>query len=980
MFQFEAYHYIFVQFWHDLGIYEERARNNEGPSFIIHDGPPYANGDLHIGHAMNKILKDIINKFETLRGKKVVYVPGWDCHGLPIEMKVLQNISQTERKSLTPVQLRERAAAFAASTVEKQKRNFMRFGVWGDWSRPYLTMQPKYEAAQIRVFGEMFDKGYIYRGRKPVHWSPSSRTALAEAELEYPDGHVSQSVYVGFPIARLSTLLKEFLGSRSSEPTVLGVWTTTPWTLPANQAVAVNTNVDYCVVSHPQVLKGAAVVVAADLVPKLSEVLGLNESDCLKAVVSAIDGVSTTFKGVALMGTKYIHPLSRVIRGHDSWTCPVVSGDDYINTESGTGLVHTAPGHGHDDYITGSKNGLELLSPVDDSGIFTADAGRELAGLNVLGEGNAAVIDILEKLGILIKQHAYPHKYPYDWRTKKPTIFRVTEQWFASVSDFQKDSLAAIQSVKWLPPNGENRISKMVESRGDWCISRQRAWGVPIPVFYHKETGEPLITKDTVKYISDVFETEGGSDVWWTKEERDLLPPGKLRDDASNYVKGTDTMDVWFDSGTSWSGVLESNSSLKFPADLYLEGSDQHRGWFQSSLLTAVATRSQAPYKAVITHGFILDEKGEKMSKSLNNVVDPMTVINGVPSNAKVYPPYGADTLRLWVASVDYMNDACVGHNIIKQVSEVYRKLRNTLRYLLSNLNDFDPLKDAVDIGRMSSFDRYILGKLSKLMTQVGNSYDSYTFIQVYNALNQFAVRDLSNFYLDASKDRLYISSSNSWRRRSCQTVLAYLLEQMTVGLAPITPHLSEDVWQNLPYRKDRCTSVFQNIWASTVVPFPSHEERFWDKVSSIRNDVNRCIEKARNDKVIGASQEARVYLHSSDSDLQAALLKYRGNDLQVREDENHNLVDDLRFVFIVSQVNICSSADEVVAACPQYSAIRTATESGVTVGIVSAIGKKCERCWYYCGQVGVPYADQKGSTHFDLCARCANELNFSKS
>ena len=679
------------KWWADKQIYEKVSESNTGEKFVLHDGPPYANGNLHIGHALNKILKDFINKYQTLRGKKVRYVPGWDCHGLPIELKVLQGMKQKEREGLTPVALRKRAAEFAMEAMDSQRASFKRYGVWGDWDKPYMTLQPEYEAAQIKVFGEMVTRGHIYRGKKPVHWSPSSRTALAEAELEYPDNHVSKSIYVGFEVTSLSPAMQKVATAAgvSMDDVRVAIWTTTPWTIPANLAVAVNGNLDYCLASHPSLQGGKKFVVATALAQTLGVKMGLGEGERMT--------IAAEFKGSVLEGSKYAHPLY-------ARESEVIAGGDYITTDSGTGLVHTAPGHGQEDYLTGLKYNLPILSPVNDLGCFTEEAGPQFVGKDVLGEGNTAVIAALQEAGALIREEAYPHKYPYDWRTKKPTIFRATEQWFASVSTFREEALAAIEKVRWIPDVGKNRITAMTESRGDWCISRQRAWGVPIPVFYDKNTNAPLMTPETLAHIEAVFRKEG-SDAWWQRDVAELLPEGALRAAADRYTKGTDTMDVWFDSGTSWAGVVKSREELSYPADLYLEGSDQHRGWFQSSLLTSVASQGVAPYKTVLTHGFVLDEKGYKMSKSLGNVVDPGMIIEG-GGNQKENPAYGADTLRLWVSGVDYSDDVCLGNNIMKQVSEAYRKLRNTLRYLMGSLGDFDPERDSVPLDALPSIDR----------------------------------------------------------------------------------------------------------------------------------------------------------------------------------------------------------------------------------------------------------------------------------
>lgn len=590
------------EFWAKNGIYEHLAVERDGEAYVLHDGPPYANGDLHIGHALNKILKDFINRYQLLQGKKARFVPGWDTHGLPIELKVLQSMKSKERQGLTPVTLREKAKAFALETVDAQREQFKRYGIWADWDAPYVTLQPEYEAAQLRVFGKMVTNGHIYRGRKPVYWSPSSRTALAEAELEYPDGHVSKSIYVGLPVETVGANVSAQVGEHLAGAAV-AVWTTTPWTIPSNLAVGVNEALVYAVVQTEE----GKLVVAEELISVLEEKLGTKMS------------VLCTFKGSEIEGTTYRHPLFDRVS-------PVVIGGDYITTDAGTGLVHTAPGHGQDDYIVGQKYGLELLSPVDDAGRFTDEAGK-FAGLQVQTEGTDAVIEALREQGALLCEEDYEHRYPYDWRTKKPTITRATDQWFASVDGFRTTALDAIKKVNWIPESGENRITSMTEGRNDWCISRQRTWGVPIPVFYHIETGEPLMNEDTINHIVAIVEQEG-TDAWYVREVVDLLPD-TYKDQAPSLRKGTDTMDVWFDSGSSWSGVLGQREGLNHPADLYLEGSDQHRGWFQSSLLTSVASEGIAPYKNVLTHGFVLDEKGMKMSKSVGNVVDPRKIIVG---------------------------------------------------------------------------------------------------------------------------------------------------------------------------------------------------------------------------------------------------------------------------------------------------------------------------------------------------------------
>jgi len=924
------------EFWKKEGIYES-LKITATEKFVLHDGPPYANGDLHIGHALNKILKDFINRYQMLEGKYVEYVPGWDCHGLPIELKVLQSMKSKERKDLTPIDLRKKAASFAKETVEKQSASFQRYGIWGEWDSPYMTLQPAYEAAQIDVFGKMYLAGHIYRGFKPVHWSPSSRTALAEAELEYPENHISKSIYVGFDTVEVAPCLEPF-----KEGLRIAIWTTTPWTIPANLAVAVNAKIEYAVVSSSA---GGNLLVAADLVETLASKLGVEFE------------VLATFKGSEVtQGTTYRHPLYDRVSS-------VLEGGDYITTETGTGLVHTAPGHGQEDYMTGLKYGLELLSPVNDAGRFTDEAGERFAGMDVLMDGNTEVIAALEESGNLLVQEDYNHKYPYDWRTKKPTIFRATDQWFASVDNFRESAMEAIESVKWTPEFGKNRISSMTASRSDWCISRQRSWGVPIPVFYHVETGEALLTEATLAHIRSVI-AEHGSDAWFTMEVEELLPEA-LKAEAAMYVRGKDTMDVWFDSGSSWAGVVSAREGLSFPADLYLEGSDQHRGWFQSSLLTSVAAQGVPPYKQVLTHGFVLDEKGTKMSKSIGNVVDPLEIING-GKNLKQKPAYGADVLRLWVASVDYTSDVCIGDNIIKQVFESYRRLRNTARYLIGNLKDFDPAADSVPYDELASMDKFILGRFSEVAAEVTNAYENYQFFRASQALLKFATSDLSSFYLDIAKDRLYISAASDARRRSCQTVFKVLVEGMAKLMAPILPHMAEDIWLNLPYETPG-KSVFQGGW--NLEEFEAHRPEAWTKIIELRGDVQKCMELARARKLVGSSMDCQVQVHTEEAELASLLEEFAGDPDLEWPPKKSNAVDDLKYIFIASKASIASSAEEAGEGCGECVLEAKATESGCTIGVKKMDAVKCERCWMYCKSVGT-------AVHPNVCPRCSNAVS----
>jgi isoleucyl-tRNA synthetase len=921
------------KFWADHQIYEKLSQNNPGEPFILHDGPPYANGALHIGHALNKTLKDIVNKYQLLKGRKVRYVPGWDCHGLPIELKVLQGMKAEERQNLTPLELRRQAKTWAIQQQQQQCESFKRYGVWGDWDHPYLTLQPEYEAAQIGVFGQMVLKGYIYRGFKPVYWSPSSRTALAEGELEYPEGHTSRSLYVAFDMVSLSdtaAALSPYLSDLG-----VAIWTTTPWTIPANLAVAVNPALTYAVVEVGGEGRFKYLIVAKELVDRLSQTLGTPLT--LKAEIP----------GKALEHSTYTHPLF-------DRTSPIVIGGDYVTTESGTGLVHTAPGHGMDDFVVGQRYGLPILSPVDDAGNFTEEAGQ-FQGLNVLKDANEAIVQALTASRSLLKEESYAHRYPYDWRTKKPVIYRATEQWFASVAGFREATLKAIAQVQWIPAQGENRITSMVTERSDWCISRQRSWGVPIPVFYDEATNEPLMNPETIAHVQAIF-AEKGSDAWWELSLEELLPE-QYRNDGHQYRRGADTMDVWFDSGSSWAAVADRREGLHYPVDMYLEGSDQHRGWFQSSLLTSVAIHGVAPYKTVLTHGFALDEQGRKMSKSIGNVVDPAVVIEG-GKNQKEDPPYGADVLRLWVSSVDYTSDVPLGKNILKQMADVYRKIRNTARFLLGNLHDFDPAKHTVSYEQLPELDRYMLHRITEVFADVEEAFENYQYFRFFQTIQNFCVVDLSNFYLDIAKDRLYISAEDVLRRRSCQTVLAVAIENLAKAIAPVLSHLAEDIWQYLPYATPY-QSVFESGWLNIDQKWEHPElSPIWEQIRGIRQEANKVLEQARIQKDIGSSLQAKLLLYIPDADLKQKLAAMNPADSL-----NGNRVDELRYLFLASQVELLASP-EAIATSKYHSQSDT-----LGVGVIDAEGEKCDRCWNYSTHVG------ESTAHPLLCERCVPAL-----
>ncbi|WP_404409044.1 isoleucine--tRNA ligase [Jeotgalibacillus malaysiensis] len=882
--------------WAEMDIYKKVQERTAGrPLFVLHDGPPYANGDLHMGHALNKVLKDFIVRYKSMSGFQAPYVPGWDTHGLPIEQALTNK--GVKRKEMTVAEFREKCAEYALQQIDNQRTQFKRIGVRGDWDNPYITLNPEYEAEQIRVFGEMAKKGYIYKGKKPVYWSPSSESALAEAEIEYQDKR-SPSIYVSFDV-------KDGKGKLDQDAAFV-IWTTTPWTIPANLAIALHPELEYVVADTGS----KKFVVAKELLESVQETMGWDKAD-----------ITATYKGSELEHVTAVHPL------YDRESLVVLG--EHVTTDAGTGCVHTAPGHGEDDFIVGKQYGLDVLCPVDDRGVFTDEA-PGFEGL-FYDKANKPITEKLEEAGALLKLEFFTHSYPHDWRTKKPIIFRATAQWFASIDKFREELMQAVQDTKWVPAWGETRLFNMVRDRGDWCISRQRAWGVPIPVFY-AENGDAIITEETIDHVSNLF-AEHGSNIWFEREAKDLLPDGYAHEGSPNgrFTKEQDIMDVWFDSGSSHQSVLKVRDELQRPADLYLEGSDQYRGWFNSSLTTGVAVTGKAPYKGVLSHGFALDGNGRKMSKSLGNVVLPSKVMNQL----------GADILRLWVASVDYQADVRVSDPILKQVAEVYRKMRNTLRFLLANLADFDPSKDAVSFDDLREVDQFMMVRLNQVVKSVTNAYENYEFASIYHTINNFCTTDLSSFYLDFAKDILYIEAEGHQDRRAMQTVMYESLVSLVKLLSPILSHTADEVWTFIPGVEEESVQLTDMPETKTYDKEKALLEK-WNAFLDIRDDVLKALEEARSSKLIGKSLAAKVTLYADEKTYE--LLS--------------SVNEDLKQLFIVSDFELATSTDNVPEQAIKFE--------GHTVSVEKAEGETCERCWTVTTDVG------KDSDHPTLCTRCA--------
>lgn len=896
--------------WEDTGLYQKIRDKSKGrPKYILHDGPPYANGHIHIGHSINKILKDIVVKSRQMSGYDAPYVPGWDCHGLPIELQVDKDLG-AKKHGMSKLDIRRHCREYAGKFIDIQRDEFKRLGILGDWGRPYLTMNFAYEAATAREFGKFFEKGAVYKGRKPVHWCSSCQTALAEAEVEYNE-KTSPSIYVKFPVAGATgrSPLQDIIDGRHAS---IVIWTTTPWTIPANMAISVHPDYEYSIVETPQPEAGELLILATELVPSCMEKWGITGFKTVGKV-----------KGDELKGIVCMHPFIE----RDS----VVVTGTHVTLEAGTGCVHTAPGHGEDDYRIGLEYGLEIYTPVDKAGKFTADV-PFFAGEYVF-KANKSVIEKLKEVGALIKEESIQHSYPHCWRCKNPIIFRATEQWFISMekNDLRKKSIDAINNdVRWIPHWGKDRILGMITNRPDWCVSRQRTWGVPITVFYCKGCGEILSDKSVFDHVVSLFE-KGGADVWFDKEVNELLLPGSKckKCGRSEFDKEMDILDVWFDSGVSHAAVLEKREDLQSPADLYLEGSDQHRGWFHSSLLASMGTRGRAPYKAVLTHGFVVDGEGKKMSKSAGNVVAPQEIIK----------KYGAEVVRLWVAAEDYRDDIRISESIVVQLSDAYKKIRNTFRYLLSNLYDFDPATDMVQYKDMLEIDRWALLRLYTLSNRIENAYNNFEFHQIYHSTHAFCVNDLSTFYFDILKDRLYTARKDSLERRSAQTALYHILDSMVRLMAPIFSFTCEEVWKYMPKVNVREESVHLASFLKPKEEWKDDEltER-WEMLRSVREEVLKVLEVARKEKMIGNSLEAEVTLYAP-QELYNFLKGYE---------------EQLKYIFIVSD------------------AVLYGEDRGkyVEVTVAKASGQKCERCWNYDRSVGI------NIEHPTVCGRCVTSVS----
>ena len=901
----------FLKYWEENKIYEKKQELHAGhKKFVLHDGPPYANGKIHMGTALNKILKDIIMKYKYAQGFDTPYVPGWDTHGMPIEHAAIKNLG-LNRHELDTLVLRKECHDYALKWIDEQRTDFKRLGVLGDWDHPYITMTHDYEAVQIHVFGEMAKKGYIYKGKKAVYWCPHCETALAEAEIEYGE-EKSPAIFVKMPLVKDNGMLPE---AAQGKPAYIVIWTTTPWTMPANVAIALHPDFEY-----------AWVECEVEILFMAKEMLEAVGKVCKKDLSNIIG----TCKGKDMEYAECRHPFETI----DRKSLVVLA--DYVTLEAGTGCVHTAPGHGADDFETGVRYNLPIICPVDGSGKLTAEAGVDFAGMFVF-DANVPIIKYLAGLNRLFGKENIRHQYAHCWRCKNPIIYRATEQWFASVDGFREEALNAIANhVQWIPSWGEARIHNMVADRHDWCISRQRVWGVPIPIFYCEDCNEHLVNDDTINAVADLFAKEG-SDAWWAHSAEEILPQGTKcpKCGGTHFRKESDIMDVWFDSGSSHAAVCKTRPELAWPADMYLEGSDQHRGWFQSSLLTSVATEGKAPYRAVLTHGYVVDGEGRKMSKSVGNTVAPQEVI----------AQYGADIIRLWAASSDYKADIRISKEILKQLSEVYRKIRNTIRYILGNTNDFNYETDKVEFKDMLELDRWALMHMQLLKKEVSAAYESYDFHVLYHAIHNFCSIEMSSYYLDILKDRLYAYKADSFERRSAQTAMYEIMLDLVVMIAPVLSFTMEEVWQFMKKPASMPESVFMMPWPECKEEYIDEAlESKWDNFIEIRSEITRVLEGARRAKTIGHSLDAKVELHATGEAL--AILR--------------SVEGDLATLLIVSQAKLVEGL---------AGGVEATGREDLKVTVQAAEGEKCERCWIYSDTVG------KDAEHPTVCARCAAAL-----
>ncbi|GLI55800.1 isoleucine--tRNA ligase [Propionigenium maris DSM 9537] len=901
---------LIIKQWNKDDIYK-KSLENRGEHFILHDGPPYANGNIHIGHALNKILKDIILKYKRLQGYNAPYVPGWDTHGLPIELKVTEELGE-KAKTMSPMKIREKCTKYAKKWVNTQMEQFKRLGIMGEWERPYLTLNPEYEAKQLEVFGELYKNGYIFKGLKPIYWSPATETALAEAEIEYRD-HVSPSIYVKM---EGNADLLEKLGLDEAS---MVIWTTTPWTMPANMAISLHAEFEYGVY---KTVKGN-LVLAKELAEKALAEMGIEDAELIKE-----------FVGADLERTTYKHPfLER--------TGMVILGD-HVTLEAGTGCVHTAPGHGQDDYVVATRYGIDVVSPINNKGHLTEEAGQ-FAGL-FYKKANKEIAAHMEETGHLLALKEIEHSYPHDWRSKTPVIFRATEQWFvkAEGSDLREKALEALDNVEFIPAWGRNRIGSMLENRPDWCISRQRVWGVPIPVFYNEATGAEIFEADIHERVIELVKKEG-SIAWLKYSAEELIGEellAKYNLEGVELRKETNIMDVWFDSGVSHRAVCEERDNLRRPADLYLEGSDQHRGWFQTSLLTSIGSTGDAPFKTLLTHGFVNDGEGRKMSKSVGNVVSPEEVIK----------KYGADILRLWCASVDYRDDVKISENMLKQMAEAYRRVRNTARYILGNTSDFNPATDKVAYENLTETDKWALHKLETLKRRTTENYDKYEFYNLFQDIHYFAGIDMSAFYLDIIKDRLYTEKTDSVERRAAQTVMYEILVTMNKMIAPILSFTAEEIWSKLGEEGKEAESILLTDWYENKDEYLNEAvEAKWDNLIKLRKEANKVLERARQgeNKIIGNSLDAKVALVVDNAEMKEVIQK------------NMKLVED---ILIVSELVLADAADETFTAAEEVE--------GLSIKVEHASGDKCERCWKYSTELGKADAE-----HPTLCPRCSGVL-----